>query len=304
MERTQRVVERLPHFYRAWDSESLLYRFIDAVAKRLSEAQKDLFFAMKAHWLDTAFDGDLDQLGAIFDLPRRPNEADNDYRIRIKNAIHEFKGGGTRDAILASLRVLLGAADAENLELIDNPPARVRVEKRVVSGDSWNLGSMSVEDATAEMEVSVAGGDLRIMNPSITNRDTGESVRFEGELKSGQKLIVRQGSAQLDGLDVSERVSPGTPPKLLKGGSTWSFEEALSAKVGFFDRAVFDESVFAVPLPPTTIRMEWTARQPATFELRVSAGSLARSGLSKEGLEGFVNVIKAAGVKAIVTIKE
>ena len=163
---------------------------------------------------------------------------------------------------------------------------------------------MSVEDATAEMEVFVAGGDLRIMNPSITNRDTGESMRFEGELKSGQKLIVRQGSAQLDGADVSERVSPGTPPRLLKGGSTWSFEEALSAKVGFFDRAVFDESVFAVPLPPTTIRMEWTARQPATFELRVPTGSLARSGLSKEELEGFVNVIKAAGVKAIVTVKE
>jgi hypothetical protein len=303
-ERTQRILDRLPSFYRTWEPNSVIYKFIDAFGRRLAEQQKDLFRILRSHWLDTAFGGDLDNLGEIFDLQRKPHESDDEYRRRIKNAVAEFRGGGTREAILTVMRFMLGAREGENIELIENPATRLKVKKKVISGDSWVLGSMSVEDAIPDIELVAEDGGLRILNPVITNADTGETLRFKGQIKQGQKLSVRQGSAQLGEADVTAKVSTTIPPKLLRIGSNWRFEEELSAKVGVFDRAVFDESIFEVPVAATTIWFEWTALQPATFELRIPADVLNRSGLSKEDLEASLNVIKAAGVRALVAIVE
>jgi hypothetical protein len=304
MERTQRIVDRLPAFYRVWDPESVMYKLIDAIGRGLEEPHKDLGLIIRSHWVDTAFGDDLDSLGSIFDLSRNSTEADSDYRARIKGAVQGFRGGGTRETILGLVGLFLGLRPGERLELSENPPAYLVVEKGVLSGDTWMMGSMSIDDATPSIEIAVEGEGLEVVDPVLTNSETGDQLKFRGELRSGQRLLVSDRTTQLDGLDVSDKVTTKTMPRLLRGGSQWQFEEALSAKVGRFDRSSFDESVFAVALPTTTIQFGWTARQPATFELKVPSSALARNGLTKEDLASFVNIIKAAGIKAIISVSE
>ena len=302
MERTRRIVDRLPGFYRAWDPESVMYKVLFAVGVGLSEPHGDLSIIMKSHWVDTAFTTDLDLLGSIFDLSRNRNEADEAYRVRIKNAVQGFKGGGTKESIVALMGVFLGLRPDERIEVRENPPRPLQIEKQVVSGDSWTLGSMSTEDATPAIEVGVGGKGLSIVDPVLTNADTGERLRFEGELKSGQRLSVSGGSAELDGTDVSDRLPFKTVPRLPRGGSRWSFEEVLAAKVGRFDRSTFDGSVFAVPVPATTVRFSWVGREPASFIVDVPSSALERNGLSKGDAEELLNIIKAAGIKATVGV--
>jgi hypothetical protein len=301
MERTQRIVDRLPSFYTAWDPDSVMYKFIDAFGRGLAEPHKDLGLIIRSHWVDTAFGADLDKLGSIFELARHPNEADEDYRTRIKSAVRSFKGGGTRDAIITLVGLYLGVKEGQGLELVENPASPLGVTKRVVSGDSWSMGSMGVDDATPEIELGVEGDGLEILDPVLSSPETGELLKFKGRLKSGQKLVLKETSARLDGVDAGKKVAAKPFPRLRRGGSTWQFDEALSVKVARFDKSSFDDSIFEVPLPTTTIRFSWTGRLPATFELKVSAAALKRNGLTKEDLEAFVNVIKGAGVMAIVS---
>lgn len=304
MERTQRIVDRLPSFYRAWDPDSVMYKLIDAFGRGLAEPHKDLSLIIRSHWVDTAFGADLDKLGSIFDLTRNSNEPDEDYRTRIKGAVQSFKGGGTRDAIITLVGMFLGVKEGEELELLENPATPFSITKKIVSGDSWAMGSMGIDDAIPAIEIGVEGDGLEILNPVLSSPDAGELLKFEGKLKSGQKLVINETSAQLDGVDAAEEVAAKPFPRLHRTGSTWQFEEALSVKVARFDRSSFDESIFEVPLPATTIQFNWIGRQPATFELKVSSAALKRNGLTKEDLEAFLNVIKGAGVKAVVSLSE
>jgi len=316
MEITKRIIDRLPSFYGAWNEDSLLFRLFDGFGKRLDETQKDLFRVMRTHWVDTAVKEDLDKLGAIYNMKRKLGEKDSDYQRRLKAAIYEYKGGGTVNAILSLTRTLLGMKEEEKLELLENPPALVSIEHKLKSGDTWTLRSNSLQDATPMITFYVEAGDalfdtarfdestfpLEVINPMITNLETKESIVFKGIMSGGQKLVISEGKATLDGIDVTDQVSPTIIPLILRRGSKWQYKEAVKEKIGVFDDAIFDESLFETVVATVKIRFDWTAYQVATFELKLPRELLVRSGISIEDLKEFIDHIKAIGVRGMVTI--
>jgi hypothetical protein len=89
MERTKRMLDRLPLFYRSWDRDSLIFNLLFAMGKRLDEADKEVTTILRSHWVDTSFGGNLDRLGAIYGFERKPHEGDSEYRNRLKQAVIE-----------------------------------------------------------------------------------------------------------------------------------------------------------------------------------------------------------------------
>ncbi|HUI01873.1 MAG TPA: hypothetical protein VLX56_09630 [Nitrososphaerales archaeon] len=303
LERTKRIAERLPEFYRTWDPDSVIFKVLDSVGRALAEEQKSVFRVMRTHWVDTANGRDLDRLAAIFELRRDRGEADDDYRARIKSALRQFKGGGTGASIRALMADYL-SADPRRLEISENPERALSVEMRMAGGDTWTLGSMSVEDASPVIEMVLQGEGDVVLDPALVNLDTGQRVGFRGRLRAGQRLVMRDGSATLDGEDVSQMVTASPSfPKLTPGGSRWVYEEAITAKIVRLGRSAFDASIFSVPVPDAVVRFTWSGRQPSTFSLKVPANALEESGVSEEEAADFLNVIKGAGVMARLVVE-
>jgi len=303
MKRTQRILDRFPSFYKTWDKNSIIFNMVHALGKRLDEAEKDLYAIMLAHWVDKASKSDLDELGDLYNIKRKPDEADSAYRSRLKRAIMEFKGGGTINAVLTSVKTALGLPRDYPLELIENPPKEMYGEFKVRTGETWWLSSSSVLDAAPSIEINVETEGLRSTNPTITDLDTGEVVAFKGTLQKGEVLRIEGEKALLGDADVTERLSKTTALKLLRKGSTWRYAEALEKEIGVFDTAAFDSSIFAIGIPTVNIGFKWVAYQPATFEIRMPKDALPTKGsiaLAQEVVES----IKAAGVRAIINVVE
>lgn len=304
LERTKRIAGRLPEFYRTWDPDSVIYKVIDAVGRALSEEQKSVFRVMRTHWVDTANGSDLDRLGALFELRRFAGEGDDDYRGRIKSALGQFKGGGTPASVKTLMADFL-SVDPADLEISENPLRSVSVEKRMSGGQSWVLGSMSVEEASPVIAMTLLGEGDVVLNPGLRNLDSGDRVGFTGTLRAGQRLVMSEGSATLDGEDVSASVSASPAfPKLAPGGTRWVYEEAITAKIGHLDGSSFDSFIFAVPVPDAVVSFEWSGRQPSTFTLSIPSRALKESGVAESEAAEFLNVIKGAGVEANLVVRD
>ncbi len=81
----------------------------------------------------------------------------------------------------------------------------------------------------------------------------------------------------------------------------WRYTEAIGANIGAFDRSQFDKSVFAVNII-TAITFEWTACQPASFEVRIPKDLLVKSGMSQEYVQELVDSVKACGASGEVVV--
>jgi len=301
MSRTQRIVDRFPSFYKVWDSRSRIFKVVSAIAKRLDEADSDLVAILRSHWVDTAFGGDLDSLGAILNVRRKMDEPDSRYRNRLYRAIAEFKGGGTMSAVLTSVKMALGVPEGAPIRLVENPPIEVSKTLEVRTGDTWVMSSNSVLDAVPSLVISIETKDAEITNPTVANLDTDEKIKFNGIIKSGEELRIEDGKITLNGVDVTDRLSTTKVPSLLRKVSKWSYAELVEEVIGRFDVATFDKSVFAIGIPTVKLVFRWTAYQPATFEVQIPADVLlGRGDLSI--LQEAVDSIKAAGVKAMVKV--
>ncbi|MEM2029507.1 MAG: hypothetical protein QXS05_09040, partial [Candidatus Bathyarchaeia archaeon] len=232
MKRTKRILDRFPSFYKTWDENSRIFKIINAVGKRLEEADKDTNMILRAHWIDTAFGNDIDRLGAIFNLKRRVGEEDSEYRSRLKRAIMDFKGGGTVSAILSSVKMTLGLPDDYPIELVENPPITVEKTLEVRTGDTWFMSSNSVLDAVPSITITTETTNMVIINPTILNVDTGEKISFSGEIKAGEELKIEGGKATLNDVDVTERLTVTSFPRLLRKGSTWKYSEQVEEAIG------------------------------------------------------------------------
>jgi len=234
--RNERILERFPSFYKVWDSRSRIFKVASAIAKRFDEADKDLSMILRSHWVDKAFGEDLNSLGSIFNMGRRIDESDLKYGKRLKMAIAEFKGGGTTSAILASAKMALGVPEDTAIQLVENPPIEVSKTLVAKTGESWVMSSNSVLDAVPSIMISVETEDAKITNPTLTNFDTGERITFNGIVKSGEELRIDGEKTELNGVNVSERLSTATVPRLLRKLSTWSYTEVVEEKIGRFVR--------------------------------------------------------------------
>lgn len=301
MDRVERICDRLPRFYKHWEKNSLIFTLLKAVIEQLDESEERITDLMKAHWVDTAVEDELDKLGDLLGISRLAEENDSPYRARLKRAVTEYEGGGTVSTILEAVKALIRAKNEEDVKIVENPPTSAFTDFTVRAGDTWTLGSNSITDADPSLTLTVeeTGG---VSNPQITNIDTRESITFKGKLKRGQKLIIKKKKALLDEEDVSTRISPQEIPRLLRRGSTWRYSESLEKLVGVFDTAKFDEHMFAVKVPSVRVRFDWIRLQPATFEVRVKSKAFRGSGYSVPYLEKVVNSMKAAGVNAIINV--
>jgi len=302
MSTAERVNERFPRFYRNWDRESVIALLLRSISEQLDEAESGITDLMQAHWIDTARGEDLEKVGALIETKRIPEETDEHFRMRLKRAVDDFKGGGTVPVILGQISQLLGDK-SKDIEIIENPQVEDSAEFSLISNDSWNLGSNSIEDEQPTISLIVEDKG-EVSNPQITNVETGQSITFEGKLKTGEQLVIKQGSASLGAKDVTKDLSTKDVPKLPRKVTMWKYSEALLERIGVFDSGMFDEHTFAIGGPTVKVRFEWTKRPPATFIVQIKEKTLRDSGISESYLERVVNTIKAAGIDAIIKVME
>jgi len=302
MSTADRINDRFPRFYRNWDRASVIALLIHAISKQLDEAESGISDLMQAHWIDTASKEDLEKIGNFVESKRIPEESDEHFRTRLKNAVEEFKGGGTVSVILGQIRQLVSARSKE-VEIIENPLVEDSAEFSVKANDSWKLGSNSIEDELPAISLAVEDKG-EVSNPQITNVETGRSITFKGKLKTGERLVIKQGNASIGQQDVTESLSTKEIPVLPRKLSTWKYSEELLERIGVFDRAIFDEHTFAVGVPTVKVRFEWTKRPPAAFVVQIKRKALRDSGISESYLEEVVKSMKAAGVRGIIKVIE
>jgi hypothetical protein len=111
--KTERLVDLFPDAYAARDSETLLYKLLDAIGAEFMVADEGIKRLLKSHWVKYAEAGALDNLGAVYGVTRRTLrdgelEQDEDFRRRLQSIVPLFTGGGTRRAVIGAVRSSLG----------------------------------------------------------------------------------------------------------------------------------------------------------------------------------------------------
>lgn len=301
MARKEKIDQRLPHFYLCWDPDSTLSRLTAAAGKGMDEAEKDLISIACSHWIDTSFGRDLDRHGAIYEIKRKLQEDDSDYRSRLKTSIIGYKGGGTPGAIKAVIRVALRLPSDWPLEIVENPKVSLTRTWKLKAGQEWPISPNSVYEAVPEITITLETESGRISGPAITNLANKEHLVYNGELNYGDELKIVEGKALFNGEDHSHLLSTKKMPVLPRHRSRWRYEEFLGANQGIFDQSQFDQSVFAMDVT-TSVTFRWTAHLPAEFEVNIPKDLLDKAGVSKEYLQEVVDSAKASGVKGTVKV--
>ena len=301
MSQQNRIAERLPSIYKSWNPDSLIYKFLGAFAKRFEESQKDIRRILRSHWIDTAHGGDIDKLGIIFNLTRTEGQSDSEFKDRVKNAIQEYRGGGTVKAVLATLKGTLGTTNGDQIKLIENPPRNMKIEKIVHAGDIWSMKSESIMDAKPSIKFKVLEENAEAKNPTLQNLATGETLSFTDSLQSGEELTILDGKASLGKTNVTKKIKK-TEITLTRKESSFQYTEALSEKIARFDTGTFDTSIFAVGIPEISIVFQWEAHRPASFEVQIPKAILERTGTNPERVEKIIHSVKASGVTATLKI--
>jgi hypothetical protein len=328
---SDRIINRIPQFYKSWDKESILFSFIDSFANELRKQKKDLVNIKRTHWIDTSYGKNLDLLAKIYKLYRKQEESDEDFRNRIKRFLFEFTGGGTKKSILAqSVAYLNLKEESEMPVLIENPLRIKKVKMTVQNGDRISIQSESIDDEDFFLDLSLEEDGFEILDPSIYDQDRNSSIKFHGTLKSGEKLRISTKEKSVShinndlGIDNVNNDSSSSifnskrnngnndnnnnnifiddKMKVPRKKSTWIFKENTTPKLGRFDEAHFDEYFYEVYVPKCSLNIEWKAEFLSSFELQIESESFERSGVSIENFSDLVNSIKAAGVKAFIEI--
>jgi hypothetical protein len=328
---SDRIINRIPQFYKSWDKESILFSFIDSFAHELRKQKKDLVNIKRTHWIDTSYGKNLDLLANIYKLYRKQEESDEDFRNRIKRFLFEFTGGGTKKSILAQSVAYLNLKEESEMPiLIENPLRIKKVKMTVQNGDRISIQSESIDDEDFFLELSLEEDGFEILDPAIYDQDNNSSIKFQGILKSGEKLRISTKEKSVShinndlGIDKVNNDSSSSSSssifnnksnngnnnnnnifiddkmKVPRKKSTWIFKENTTPKLGRFDEALFDENFYEVYVPKCSLNIEWKAEFLSSFELQIESESFERSGVSIENFSDLVNSIKAAGVKAFI----
>jgi hypothetical protein len=267
----------------------------------MDEAEKELVSVAQAHWVDSAAGEDLERLGALYEIERKPLEPDPDFRNRLKTAIISYRGGGTVGAVQTVVRIALRLPMDHPVEIVENPEIQFMRTWKVRSGQEWTVNPRSIAETVPELTITVEMENGRITEPTLTNLTTGESIVYKGEVGHGEELKIIDGMASLNGEDRTDMLSTRKVPSLPRRRSRWQFKEYLGANQGVFDESQFDRSVFVVDVT-SSVTFVWVACQPAAFEVRIPRDSLEKAGISAEYLQDMVNSAKACGVRGEVKV--
>lgn len=267
----------------------------------MDEMEKDLVSIMRAHWVDTARGDDIDKLGALFAIQRNEGESDSDYSNRLKMAILSFKGGGTVDAIQMLVRITLGLPPNYSAEIVENPPVKLKRTWTVSSGHEWLVNPRNIRDTVPEITITVDTENATVTDPTLTNITTGKTITFKGDISYGDSLRIGNDRAMLNGEDRTDRLSTTGFPGLPRKKSKWQYTEYKGANTGTFDQTGFDDSVFVIDIT-SSVTFEWTASQPATFEILLPEELLVKAGFTAGYIQDIINSVKASGVQAVVKV--
>jgi hypothetical protein len=256
---------------------------------------------LRAHWVDTATGADLDRLGAVLSIARKTGESDLDFRGRLKTAIIGYSGGGTRGSIRMMVRIALRLPEDYPVTIVENPPVRMKKTWKVGANGEWEVDPRSIAACRPEISLTVETPGVKITDPTIRNLDTGEAITFTGEMARGDVLTLTDGRATFNGKDETRRLSAAAAIVLPREKTRWQYSEAVGSNIGVFDRAKFDKSVYAVDIV-TAVTFEWTASEPASFEVQVPRAALEGAGLGAEYVQGLLDSLKASGVKGVVKV--
>lgn len=299
MNRLDNMLERLPPPWRI-EAGSLFWRLLQVVGNQLDAFDEDLDRVQRSHWIETAFDRvDLEQLGALFEVPALAWEPDELYRQRLLATITaRLSGAVTGDALLRVVDRLLTAADealetapvlergARRRRLVEFPVVRVhsralRQRRGLLQPlDQIELTNESLTPSTLCGAIfGVAGGKTCV--PTLVNLTTGEALSYLGRVPCGAMLRLGftgaapswRATAELDGVDVSDRLVSGqgfAADRPLPMPAEQPARPVTLARgknrlwfvpLGLFDRPAFDAAVFASP-DPATMQGRYAGAEP------------------------------------------
>lgn len=287
MNRLDNMLERLPPPWRI-EPGSLLWQVLRLVGNQLDAFDEDLDRVQRSHWITTAFDRvDLDKLGALFEVPSLDWEPDDLYRARLLATIAaRLEGAVSGESLMRVVARMQAAADealalapvvergAKRRALIEFPAQRMHSralrERRgmVQPLDKLEIVNEGLEPARLCGAIhGVRGGKTCV--PTLINLTTGDALAFVGRVPLGSTLVLEvegvepvvRARAELDGVDVSDRLVGGTgyvagsrvplaaeqpakPITLARGRNRIWF-----VPLGIFDRPGFDAAVFSSPDP-------------------------------------------------------
>ena len=165
--KTKKVLDNLPGFFQT-DIGSNNFKFVKSFEEDLDFAQQQITKLKESIQISTAAGDELDSIGAIFVLPRNPNENDSQYRDRIIGFWPGYAGGGTIWSIQQKVERITGITPdkiqiSEWQDSVTSAPLKFRVNADV--GFDADLGIL--QDV---LEFSKAAGTWLIFD--LTSRET------------------------------------------------------------------------------------------------------------------------------------
>jgi hypothetical protein len=309
--KTDKLVDLFPDAYAARDSESLLYKLLDAVGAEFMVADEQIKRLLKSHWVRYAEAGALDNLGAVYGVTRRTLrdgelEADENFRRRLQSIVPMFTGGGTRRAVIGTVRSALGLPFDLNQLNLPSPTyddlrrdleALVTLTEFSPQGDSiLEKNFKAVENNTAtELTLTAKADTVSESFPriewvfdkgsaqrlSLTRVDTNKGIKSKDDfdIMPGQTLVLaadNQGvlNAFVDLLDVTNSFVnlDGTTPALLPPVPQKRTEWVFRAQSGLYGddphvNSRFDADSF--DLPEFHVTLTRLRTEPLTFDVHV-----------------------------------
>jgi hypothetical protein len=302
-EKTGRLVELFPDAYAATETESLLYKLLDAIGAEFMVADEAVKRLLKSHWVDYADGAALDGLGAIYGVGRRlllggTPETDEAFRLRLKSVVPFFTGGGTVRAVRGAVRSALGLPfdldqlnlppgyealrqDLERLVVVEefSPTVERVLEDAVVPVGGASELTLVVDIPTVEEDrprivwTFTAGGG-RLLSLELVGANAGVKAEPDLVVPVGKSLVLSAEengrlSAAIDLDDVTRYFTnlDGTVPAILPDVPAQRSEWTFRARSGVHDIGAFDTDTFDLPL--FRVELSWLRRQPLTFDVHV-----------------------------------
>lgn len=160
-ERLDRMLDYLPSW---WDTDvgSITYEWMLSVSDELDRFDIESDNLRLSLFVDTALGEELDSIGALFRLARKPAESDEFYRARIKSAAAIFRSSGTKPGIISAIVDLAGVDPSDVVITEDFPanPLKFQVEITFPDQESLDLKDAAVE---AIQDAKAAGVYAKIL---------------------------------------------------------------------------------------------------------------------------------------------
>lgn len=264
MQNKARMVNRLPEHMNATNKESLIHSMLDSFGKELEHSEDRITDIMTSKWFPVAGLKDLERIGSLFGVERLTGEEQRDYKQRLYSTVQELlKGVGTVESIRALVTATMGFEPV----IIENPATPITGGPRLLkAGDKWVEECKSVHEPTPTITIHSI---TTVRNPTIANLKTGESISYNGLLRSGAFLLIHpDGRASLAGIDVTDRIvkSHNVVPPITRPHSEWVYQD-LNA---FLDSSKFGEATLSgAERYSVVIELRWEEAKPASFIVRL-----------------------------------